>query len=58
MKRTFVNLKGTIRQSASLSDATLRPHRRYTAADRQAVVPGLLSGGTPPGLMWFLSGPP
>ncbi len=61
MKRTFVNLKGTIRQSASLSDATLRPHRRYTTADRQAI-PGLLSGadvlsaplwalfGFPPGL--------
>ncbi len=43
MKRTFVKLKGTIRQSASLPDATLRPHRWYTTADRQAV-PGLLSG--------------
>ncbi len=43
MKRTFVKLKGTIRQRISLPDATLRPHRRCTTTDRQAV-PGLLSG--------------
>ncbi len=33
MKRTFVNLQGTIRQSASLPDAPLWPYRRYTASD-------------------------
>jgi len=43
MKRTFVKLKRTIRQRASLPDATLRRHLRYTMANRQAV-PGLLSG--------------
>jgi len=43
MKRTFVNLQGTIQQGASISDATLRLYRRYTTAARQAV-PGLLSG--------------
>jgi len=58
MKRTFVKLKRTIRQKASLPDATLRPHRRYTTADRQAV-PGLLSGAdvlSAP--LWALCGSP
>ncbi len=62
MKRTFVNLKGTIRQSASLPDANLRPHRRYTTADRQAVPgPAVRCGRsvrTPLGLVWFPAGPP
>ncbi len=43
MKRTFRKVRVTNRQSASLSDAPLRPYRRYTTANRQAV-PGLQSG--------------
>ncbi len=59
MKRTFVNLKGTIRQSASLPDATLRPYRRYTTADRQAVPGRLLSGADVlPAPLWALYGIP
>ncbi len=43
MKRTFRKVRVTNRQSASLSDAPLRPYHRYTTANRQAV-PGLQSG--------------
>ncbi len=42
MKCFLVKLKGITRRRASLPAATLRPYRRYTTADRQAV-PGLLS---------------
>ncbi len=61
MKRTFVKLKRTIRQRASLPDATLRPHRRYIAADGGRPWPAVRCGRpvrTPPGLVWFLFGPP
>ena len=46
---------------AALADAALRPDRRYTTADRQAVN-GLLSldimSATLPGLVSFRGGPP
>ncbi len=54
----FCKDERTIRQSASLPDAPLRPYRRYTTADSQAV-PGLPSGADVlSARLWALCGIP